>query len=92
VETKQVNSNVKLATKHYILVVVICVGPRTSFARGIARMFGVHHQNVVATILCKALMCESGVPLWTLTMRNKRNDGIMPSTRHTIVNWWAIET
>jgi hypothetical protein len=91
VETKQVNSNVKLVAEHYILVGVVSVGLRTSFARGIARMFGVHHQNVVATILCQALMCESGVPLWTLTMRNKRSDGIMPSTRHTIVNWWAIE-
>jgi hypothetical protein len=25
-------------------------------------------------------------------MRNKRSGSIMPSTEHTIMNWWGIET
>jgi len=37
-------------------------------------------------------MCDSGVPLWTLTLRKKISDGILPSTRNVIVNWWATKT
>jgi hypothetical protein len=85
VETKQVNSNVKLAIKHCILTKVVSAGPRASSARGIARMFGVHHRNVVVAILHRTLMCDNGVPLWTLTVRNKRSDGIMLSTEHIIM-------
>jgi hypothetical protein len=92
VETKQANSNVKLATKHCIFTAIVSVGPRASSARGIARMFSMPHQNVVVAILCRALMCDNGVPLWTLIVRNKRSDDIMPSTRHTIVNRWVVET
>lgn len=40
----------------------------------------------------QTLMGDSGVPLWTFIVRDKRSDGITPSTKHTIVNWWAIET
>jgi hypothetical protein len=85
VETKQANFNVKLAIKHYILRTTISARLGASFARGITRMFGVHHRNVIATILCQALMCDNGVLLWTFTMRNRRSDGIMPSTKHIIV-------
>jgi hypothetical protein len=37
-------------------------------------------------------MCDSGVPLWTLTLKKKRSDGILPSTRNVIVDWWAAKT
>jgi len=55
-------------------------------------MLGVHHQNVCADIVRQALMCDSGVPLWTLTLKKKRSDGILPSTRNVIVDWWAAKT
>jgi hypothetical protein len=35
----------------FLYIAIINVGPRASSTKGIARMFGVHHQNVVATIL-----------------------------------------
>jgi hypothetical protein len=37
-------------------------------------------------------MCDSGVPLWTFRLRKKRSDGILPSIKNVIVNWWAVKT
>jgi hypothetical protein len=88
-ETKQANSNVILVVKHYILTTSISA--RASSTRGIGQMLGVHHWNVCVAIVCRTLMCDSGVPLWTLKLRKKRSDGILPSTKNVIVNWWAVK-
>jgi hypothetical protein len=79
-----------LVVKHCILTTSISA--RTSSTRGIVQMLGVHHRTVYVAIVCRALMCDSGVPLWTLILRNKRSDGIVPSTKNVIVNWWAVKT
>ncbi len=34
-------------------------------------MLGVHHRNVCVDIVRQALMCDSGVPLWTLTLKRR---------------------
>jgi hypothetical protein len=89
VDTKQVNSNVKLVVKHCILTTLISAGP--SFVRGIVQILGVHHRNICANIVRRTLMCDSGVPSWTLTLKNKRSDGILLSTRNAIVDWRAAK-
>jgi len=89
VETKQANSNAKLVVKHCILTTLISAGP--SSARGIVQILGVHHRNICANIVRRALMCDSGVPSWTLTLKKKRSDGILLSTRNAIVDWRAAK-
>jgi hypothetical protein len=37
-------------------------------------------------------MNDSGVPLRTFTLRKKRSDDFLPSTRNVIMNWWVVET
>jgi hypothetical protein len=37
-------------------------------------------------------MNDSGVPLWTFTLRKKRSDDFFPSTRNVIMNWWVAKT
>jgi len=34
----------------------------------------------------------NGVLLWTFTLRKKKSDGFLPSTKNVIMNWWAIKT
>jgi len=37
-------------------------------------------------------MSDSVVPLWTFTLRKKKNDDFLPSIKNVIMNWWATKT
>ncbi len=56
-----------------------------------ARMLGGHHQNVSKEIVHKAFTCDTGIPLWTFSMRKKRNDDNPYVIRNLVVNWWATK-
>jgi hypothetical protein len=36
-------------------------------------------------------MSDNGVPLWTFTLRKKKSDDFLPSTKNVIMNWWATK-
>ncbi len=36
-------------------------------------------------------MCESGASLWRLSVRKKRTDDLLLSTRNLVVQWWVEE-
>jgi hypothetical protein len=57
-----------------------------------ARMLGVHHQNISKAIVHQVVTCDTEVPLWTLSMRKKGNDDNPHVIRNIVVNWWAIKT
>jgi hypothetical protein len=90
VETKHANFVAKLVAKHCILTMVISVGASSIIA--MARVLGVHHQNVSKAIVHQAFTCDTGVPLWTLSVRKKRNADNPHVIRNLVVNWWATKT
>ncbi len=89
-ETRQCNSNIKLAAKHCILTVTI--NTWASSISGITKVFSVHPTNVSTIITRRILMCDSEALLWSFTMRKKRTNGIPPNILNLIMNWWVIES
>ncbi len=63
-----------------------------SSVRGMARLLGVHYWNVTAALSWRSPMCESGASLWRFSVRKKRTDDLLLSTRNLVVQWWLEET
>jgi len=57
-----------------------------------ARVFGVHHQNVSKAIVHRAVTCDIEVPLWTFLVKEKRNDDNPHVIKNIVVNWWTGKT
>jgi hypothetical protein len=60
-----------------------------SYAKNLAKVFGVYHHNVSATIQCQFLMFHNILPLWKLNVRNKISYYIFPITK-VVLKWWAL--
>jgi hypothetical protein len=86
-ETKRSTSTAKLATKQCVFIVAMSVG--ASYAKSLAKVFGVYHRNVFATIQCQFLMFHNILPLWKLNVKNKRSYCILPITK-VVLKWWAL--
>lgn len=88
-EIKQANVNVKLASKHYILVANISAKP-TSSMKYIARVLGVHHHDVFNAMERCKVFSDCDVVLWTLSFQKKRADGCINEDKVTTIVWWAL--
>jgi hypothetical protein len=73
-EIKHANFGAKLASKHVILSTIINVGP-TSFMRNIAKVLGVHCQNIDIVMQRRNITSDTCDALWSLFVRNRRIDG-----------------
>lgn len=73
-EIKHANSSAKLASKHVILSTTISAGP-TSSMRNIAKVLGVHCQNIDIVMQRHNITSDTCDALWSLSVRNRRIDG-----------------
>jgi hypothetical protein len=68
-ETKSSNSNVKLVTQHTILTTSTSVGAFK--CSNMARVLGIHLQNIATTMVQRFLTCDSGTHMWRLSLRKR---------------------
>jgi hypothetical protein len=71
-EIKQANSGAKLASKHVILSV--SAGPISSM-KNIAKVLGVHCQNIDIAMHRHNITSDTCDVLWSLFVKNRRTDG-----------------
>jgi len=65
-------SNVRFATRHVILTVVVSI--HSSFLMwDVAKALGIHHRNVLAAISRCKVMDDSGFALWSLYVKKKKD-------------------
>jgi hypothetical protein len=90
-EKKQINSDIKLATKHVILNAVVNAHKESSM-RTMAKTLGVHVKNITCVVLRRKAIDQSKALLWRLLMRKKRTNGISVQVRNVVLQWWVSKT
>ncbi len=78
------NYDVKLATKHTILIIVVSAY-NSSSRKDLARALNVHHRNIIVVLSRHTIINDSGLALWSLRMR-KRADGLPDLLREAIID------
>ncbi len=90
-ENRHSKNGVKLATKHTILTIVVNAH-NSSLKRDVARAFGVHHRNNLVVFSRHTIIDDSGLTLWSLSIRRKSTNGLLDFLRKAIIDWWTFET
>jgi hypothetical protein len=90
-ENKQADSGVKLATKHVLLTVIVNAHIESS-KRVIARTIGVRVRNISSVILQHNVIDSIGGFLWSLSMKEKKSNGILFIAKNVVQQWCASET
>ena len=90
-EVKTSRTRAQLVTKHAILTAAITNGALGS-ARRMARLLGVHHQNVTMAASRRATMLSNVHIQWTLSVRQTRSDATSAAVKDIVGNWWATQT
>jgi len=90
-ENHHSNSSVKLATKNALLIAIVSAHS-PSLVRDVAKVLGVHRKNINVVLSQRKLIDYNGTTLWSLSVRNKRINGMSKLLKETILEWWALET
>jgi hypothetical protein len=81
---KYANSYAKLASKHAIILATINVGT-TSFMRNIAKVLGVHPQNISITMQKHKITSDTSDVLCSLSIRKRRTNGCTITTKKLLL-------
>jgi hypothetical protein len=90
-DNKQVNSGVKLVTKHALLTVIMNAHTESS-KKVIAKIIGVHVKNISSAILRCNVIDSTSDFLWSLYVKPKKSNGIFLIVKNVVQQWWASET